>query len=95
MGILDRNAHALGLVIALTISAILLLGRLIWRPAERRDIGLLFLATAVALTPAIAVAFAINVNGVVITSSRFWIPSIERVVFKDTVPLVNKTQYFL
>jgi hypothetical protein len=58
LGMLDRNAHALGLVIALTISATLLLGRLIWRPAERRDIGLLFLATAVALTPAIAVAFA-------------------------------------
>lgn len=57
-GFLDRNAHALGLVIAVTVSVFLLLGRLIWRPAERRDVGFLFFATAVALTPVIAVALA-------------------------------------
>ena len=57
-GFLDRNAHALGLVIALIVSVFLLLGRLIGRPAERRDAGFLFFATAVALTPVVALALA-------------------------------------
>ncbi len=56
VGWLGRNAHALGLVIAVAISVLLLLGRLIWRSTERRDVGFLFLATAVALAPVIAVA---------------------------------------
>jgi hypothetical protein len=60
IGILDPNAHALGLLIAVAISVMLLLGRFVWRPSERRDIGLLFFATAVALTPVIAVALISN-----------------------------------
>lgn len=63
LGILDRNAHSFGLVIAVAISALLLLGRIFWRPSERRDIGFLFFATLVAFTPAIAVALASGDQG--------------------------------
>ena len=55
-GWVARGAYFYAFLIAVGVSALILLGRYIWRPIERREIGLLFFATAVAFAPALAVA---------------------------------------
>lgn len=57
LGWIDRDAYLLAFLAAVIGSASILLVRFIWRPIERREIGLLFFATTVAFLPALAVIF--------------------------------------
>lgn len=56
-GWIERSAYFFGFLAAVAGSLLILVGRLIWRPTERREISLLFFFTIVAFAPAVAVAF--------------------------------------
>lgn len=57
LGWVDKDTYIFAFLIAVLGSGLLLVGRFIWRPQERREIGLLFFATVVAFAPAIALVF--------------------------------------
>ena len=62
LGIISRDAHLIAFATAIFGGVVLLILRFILRPAERREIGMLFFAAAVALAPALVLAI-LNVQG--------------------------------
>lgn len=57
-GWVGRDAYFFAFLAAVGFSGLILIGRYLRRPRERREIGLLFFATIVAFAPALAVAFS-------------------------------------
>jgi len=60
--IIGRDSYLIPFAVAILGSVLLLLLRLVLRPAERREIGLLFFAATLALAPALVLAI-LNVQG--------------------------------